>query len=79
MIPLLIIGTLIWIVVQTSREKNLLKWKARFAPAAPVVRVFKGDVLATVRLARDWRSWPQRRRERREMRGWSAPDDLSGI
>ena len=72
MIPLLIVGFLVWIVFQTTREKNVQKWRRRYEPLKPVVNTVAGDVRATVYLAK---TWPERRRLRR----WSAPDDLSSL
>ena len=65
LIGLLIIWLIVWFVLQTSREKNVAKWKQRFKPVQPVVRVFVADVRATHRHARDF---PERARTKRAMR-----------
>jgi len=56
---------LVYIVVHFSREKNLVKWRARIDPLRPVGRTFVTDVRITRQYARDW---PRRIRDRTTFR-----------
>jgi hypothetical protein len=73
LIPLIVMSILTWLVFQTVKEENNLKWKRRMDPIRPVARTIKEDIRVTRQYCRGW--WQQRR----EMRHTSIPDDLSDM
>lgn len=67
MLGILIFSALIWIIVQSSAEKNQRKWRGRFE--APLAQRVRGDARAVVSHVRAYRGY---RRDRR--RGWDNPE-----
>jgi hypothetical protein len=67
LLGIVIFAALIWIIVQTSAERNQRKWKGRFD--APLALRVRGDAVAIARQVQAYRGY---RRDKR--RGWHSPE-----